>query len=171
MCATSSGAVLRAARLRAGLTQAALADRAGVQQSVISAYEADRREPALSTLRRLVEATDHRLDVTAVAVEGPARLRGPIGREVRRKRRSLLRIARRHGVVLRGVFGSVARGEETEDSDVDLLVDLPPATGLFALFRLQDDLERELGCRVDVVPLDGLRDEVRARAERDLIAL
>lgn len=49
--------MLRQARRLAGLTQAELARRAEVTQSVISAYESGRREPALSTLQRLVEAT------------------------------------------------------------------------------------------------------------------
>ncbi|HEY6746335.1 MAG TPA: helix-turn-helix transcriptional regulator, partial [Mycobacteriales bacterium] len=51
-----AGSVLRAARKAAGLTQAELARRAGVTQSVISAYEAGRREPSVATLSRLVDA-------------------------------------------------------------------------------------------------------------------
>ena len=42
---------------------------------------------------------------------------------------------------LRGVFGSVARGDDNDDSDIDLLVDLPPEMGLVRLGRLQRDLE------------------------------
>lgn len=62
-----AGRVLTDARRRAGLTQAALARRAGTSQPVISAYEHGRRDPSLGTLRRLVEAADQRLHVTAIA--------------------------------------------------------------------------------------------------------
>ncbi|MFP5218414.1 MAG: helix-turn-helix transcriptional regulator, partial [Actinomycetes bacterium] len=61
--ALSAAEVVRSARLSAGLTQAQLAQRAGVTQSVISAYESGRREPALSTLSRLVGAAGLRLEV------------------------------------------------------------------------------------------------------------
>lgn len=167
----TTGAVLRDARRRAALTQVALAERAGVQQSVISAYENDRREPSLATLQRLVEATGQRLDVVVVPDDGVRCLDGPTGRLLQRRRSAVHRIARRHGVAVLGVFGSVARGEENEGSDVDLLVDLPAGAGFFTLFRLQDDLERELGRRVDVVPRAGLKPAVREQAERDLVVL
>jgi predicted nucleotidyltransferase len=69
------------------------------------------------------------------------------------------------------VFGSVARGEDRPDSDVDLLVDLPPHMGLLGLGRVQADLEAILGAKVDLVPASDLKPAVRARAERDLVAL
>lgn len=59
----SAGALLRTARERAGLSQAELAARAGVTQSVISVYESGHRQPALSTLAALVEASGSRLDI------------------------------------------------------------------------------------------------------------
>ena len=54
---------LRGARLRAGLTQHALAARAGTSQATISAYESGRKQPSLRTLERLLEATGSRLEV------------------------------------------------------------------------------------------------------------
>jgi predicted nucleotidyltransferase len=69
------------------------------------------------------------------------------------------------------VFGSVARGEDRPDSDVDLLVDLPPDMGLLGLGRVQEELEAILGARVDLVPASDLKPAVRARAERELVAL
>lgn len=53
----SAGELLRKARKQAGLSQAELAQRAGVTQSVVSAYESGARQPSLPTLARLVEAT------------------------------------------------------------------------------------------------------------------
>ena len=65
----------------------------------------------------------------------------------------------------------MARGENRPDSDVDLLVDLPPDMGLLGLGRVQADLEAILGAKVDLVPAGDLKPAVRARAERDLTAL
>ena len=54
---------IRAARLRAGLTQHALAARAGTSQATVSAYEAGRKQPSLRTLERLLAATGSKLEV------------------------------------------------------------------------------------------------------------
>lgn len=67
------------------------------------------------------------------------------------------------------VFGSVARGEERPDSDVDLLVRLEPGRTLFDLARLELELEDLLGRPVDVVTADGLREPVRTAALREAI--
>ena len=69
------------------------------------------------------------------------------------------------------VFGSVARGEDRPDSDVDLLADLPPDLGLFGLGRVEAELEAILGSRVDLIPADDLKLGTRERVERDLVAL
>ncbi|WP_420639717.1 helix-turn-helix domain-containing protein [Candidatus Poriferisocius sp.] len=57
------GELLRVARQRSGLSQAALAARAGTSQPVISAYENGRRDPTTGTLRRLIAATGNRLEL------------------------------------------------------------------------------------------------------------
>jgi hypothetical protein len=75
------------------------------------------------------------------------------------------------GVTGLRVFGSVARGEDRPDSDVDLLAELPPGMSLFGLARLQAELEAILGTRVDLVPSTDLKPDVRSRADRDLVAL
>jgi predicted nucleotidyltransferase len=76
-----------------------------------------------------------------------------------------------HEVTNLRVFGSVARGEDRPDSDVDLLVDLPPHMGLLGLGRVPADLEAMLGARVDLMPASDLKPTVRARAEHELVAL
>lgn len=63
----------------------------------------------------------------------------------------LLPIAKRHGVKKLSVFGSVARGEATDKSDVDLLVDVPDGWGLFALGGFYADIDDALVCEVDLV--------------------
>jgi transcriptional regulator with XRE-family HTH domain len=60
-------ALIRAARRRAGLTQAQLAHRAGTSQPVVSAYEHGRRDPGVGTLTRLIAATGERLEISSVA--------------------------------------------------------------------------------------------------------
>lgn len=98
-------------------------------------------------------------------------LSGPIGQRVRRRRRRLLDIAGLHGVNNVRVFGSVARGEDRPDSDLDLLVDLPASLGLIGLGRLRDDLEAIIGSPVDVIPASDLKPSVRERVEAELIPL
>jgi predicted nucleotidyltransferase/DNA-binding XRE family transcriptional regulator len=168
----TAAALLRRARIRAGLSQVELATRAGVTQSVISAYEAGRREPALATLATLVDATGYEL--TVGLRRQPRRLRrlsGPVGRRVRRRRRDLVDAAAAHGVLNLRVFGSVARGQDSPASDVDLLADLPPDLGLVGLGRVEADLEAVVGARVDLVPAAELKPEVRAHIVDELVAL
>jgi len=69
------------------------------------------------------------------------------------------------------VFGSVARGEDQPDSDVDLLADLPSGMGLLGLGRLQAELEAILDGPVDLVPATNLKPGVCPRVEGELVAL
>jgi predicted nucleotidyltransferase/DNA-binding XRE family transcriptional regulator len=169
----TSAALLRQARLSASLSQSDVARRAHVAQSVISAYESGRREPALSTLVRLIAATGHRL---VLGLEADPDVRPglpdtPLGRRLRQRRTAVLAAARRHGASNVRVFGSVACGEDTSESDIDLLVDLAPGTGLFTLGRLEREISDVLGTHVDVAPSDSLRPKVRAEAESEAIEL
>jgi uncharacterized protein len=82
-------------------------------------------------------------------------------------REVIQRTAAASGVREVRVFGSVARGEERPESDVDLLVTLEPGRTLLDLARLELQLEQLLGRPVDVVTEGGLREPVRATALRD----
>jgi uncharacterized protein len=166
------GALLRQARKRAGLSQVDLAARAGVTQSVISAYESGQRQPSIPALTRLVGAAGFELTLSLRRQPGRLRrLSGPVGRRVRRHHKDLVAAAAAHGVSNLRVFGSVARGEDHPGSDVDLLADFPPGLSLFGLGRLEADLEGILGTRVDLIPAADLKPGVRERVESDLIAL
>jgi predicted nucleotidyltransferase len=79
------------------------------------------------------------------------------------KREEILRLAALRGARNLRVFGSVARGENDEASDVDFLVDLDPGRSLLDLPRLQRDLGILLAAKVDVMSSRGLRDRVRER--------
>ena len=65
------------------------------------------------------------------------------------------------------VFGSVARGDESADSDVDFLVEFEPGSSLFDLLHISEELEVLLGTPVDVVSAGGLKERdhhIRAEA-------
>ena len=168
-----AGAVIREARRRSGLSQAELARRAHVSQPVISAYESGRREPGMSMLTKLVEASGHTLSIELVAT--PDTPRGlpdtPVGRRLRRRRRAIIEAAERRGATNVRVFGSSARGTDTEASDVDLLVDLSPDVGIISLIGLEREIAEILGREVDVVPAANLKTEVAARAFAEAIPL
>jgi predicted nucleotidyltransferase/DNA-binding XRE family transcriptional regulator len=165
----SAGALLREARTRAGLSQAQLAARAGVAQSVVSVYESGRRQPSVPTLAALVAATGHDLDLQLRPA--PSALTGPLGTRLHQRRGSVLRAADRRGIRVRGVFGSVARGQDTASSDIDLLVTLPPGLGLIGLGRVRQDLENILGAQVDLIPETDLKPGVRDTVLADLVPL
>jgi predicted nucleotidyltransferase len=84
-------------------------------------------------------------------------------------REEIRRIAAENGARDVRIFGSVARGEECDGSDVDFLVALEPGRSLLDLARLELRLERLLGRPVDVVTDAGLRDVVRNAALREMI--
>ncbi len=163
---------LNEARSRAGLSQSELAKRAAVAQSVISAYESGARQPSLPVLERLVAAAGLKLELRLLKTPSPlTRLSGPLGRKVRTRRAQIKRLSAKAGVTNLRVFGSVARGQETKNSDIDMLVDLSPGTGLFTLVALRGQLERLLDASVDLVPADSLKDSVRQNVLTDTVSL
>lgn len=105
-------------RDRAGVTQTELAHRAGMAQSAISDYERGRKEPSLSTLQRLAAAVDFVAKVHYAPLPTVRTLAS-----LRRKRRAILDICRRHGASNPRVCGSTATSSARLDSDIDLVVD------------------------------------------------
>jgi predicted nucleotidyltransferase len=69
------------------------------------------------------------------------------------------------------VFGSVARGEDRPDSDVDLLVDLPSGIGLFGVARVQERLQQILDAPVELIPAADLKPGVRPVVLAELVPL
>jgi predicted nucleotidyltransferase len=86
-------------------------------------------------------------------------------------RAELLSILASYGLRNARLFGSVARGSESPDSDVDLLVDVPEGAGLVTLGRCQADVEALLGVRVDLVPASDLKPTVAAEVLREAVPL
>ncbi|MBW4523161.1 MAG: nucleotidyltransferase family protein [Scytolyngbya sp. HA4215-MV1] len=87
------------------------------------------------------------------------------------KREEILAIAAKHGAYNVRVFGSVARGEAREDSDVDFLVEIEPCRSLLDRIGLIQDLEDLLGRKIDVAKLENLRESIRKRVLKEAIFL
>ena len=168
----SSGELLKQARRRAGLTQAQLGVNAGLPQSVISAYERDRRHPSVEMLGRLVAAAgfDLRLALSPSSV-GVRPFAGPVGAVLQHRRDMVRELLTERGITNVEVFGSVARGTDRPDSDVDLVGDVPASMGLWGLNRAAIDLEEVLGVAVDLVPRSAMKARVAAGAAEDLVPL
>jgi uncharacterized protein len=83
------------------------------------------------------------------------------------KREEILRVAERHGARNLRVFGSVARGEATDDSDIDFLVSTDKVTSPWFPAALAEELQTLLGRRVEVVTEEGLYWLLRRRILRE----
>ena len=143
---------IRAERRAAGLSQAELARAAQVPQPNISAYENGRRQPSPEVLERIRRA-----------------LAGNLRDRLFRHRDQIHRlVVEYHGTDPR-VFGSVARDEATESSDVDLLVDFTPEAGLLDEIGLRLALADLLHAEVDIVASDTLRGDLRDRILREAV--
>lgn len=90
---------------------------------------------------------------------------------LRENREEILQVAAKHGARTVRVFGSVARGEADEASDLDLLVEMEPGRSLLDLGGLLMELQDLLGCSVDVVTEKGLRERIRDRVLKEAVAL
>ena len=123
-----ASALIHAARLDAELTQAQLAQRAGLSQSILVQLEFGTRAVPDELLERVLRAADYRpsLPLTMQADE-------------------IIACAGSHGLSNPHVFGSSVRGEDDFDSDIDLLVTPSTGTDLFDLALFVDDVERLIG--------------------------
>lgn len=145
--------LVRRAREDAGLTQAELAQRAGLRQPSVAQIERGTRKASGAMLGRILSAADYRpsLPLEAHAAD-------------------LRKLAAAHGLSNLRVFGSTARGEDGFDSDIDLLVTPATDVDLFDVAAFVVEAERLTGFPVDVVTDTG--DESRVAAiEREAVPL
>lgn len=136
------------------MSQAELARAANVAQPNISAYENGRRQPSPEVLERIRRA-----------------LVGTLNERLFRHRDEIHRLVAEHHAAAPRVFGSVARGEETAASDIDILVDFTPEAGLLDEVGLRLALADLLHAEVDVIASDTLRGEFRERVLREAFPL
>lgn len=130
--------IFRARRRALGLTQTQLADRVGTTQSVIAAIETGRRTLSSTMKKNLKEA-----------------LRAHPAELLHRHRDRILAEAQSLGFKSIKVFGSVAQGNATEDSDLDFFVEFPADADHdpFAVLELRRRLENILSVAVDVISI------------------
>lgn len=81
------------------------------------------------------------------------------------------RLQQAYQVTELGIFGSYARQEQSETSDVDVLIDYDQAPTLFKLVELREDLSEVLGMKVDVVTKNGLKPRTRERVLSEVVYL
>lgn len=140
---------LRVARIRAALSQTELARRSGVPQPNISAYEAGLRVPRPETAAKLLDALKERPSAA-----------------LRRNRDGVLHAAAANKIRNVRIFGSVAEGTDSPNSDLDLLVTPAEDASALDLAGFMADLRDLLGVRVDVVSDRGTSEFVRAMSRR-----
>ncbi len=90
---------------------------------------------------------------------------------LRAKREEILRVCAKHGAYNVRLFGSVARGEAGEQSDIDLVVEFEPGRSLLDHAALRLELQELLGRKVDVVSARGIKPRIRERVLREAMPL
>jgi uncharacterized protein len=91
--------------------------------------------------------------------------------QLRQKRNDILAIADKYGATNLRIFGSVARGDDRPDSDIDILIDQENRWSLFDHIGMMQDFEDLLGCKVDLVTADAVRERIKDRIFKDAIVL
>lgn len=90
---------------------------------------------------------------------------------IQQHKKNILAIARQHGLVRLRIFGSVLRGEETPQSDIDLLVDLEPGRTMLDLGGALIKLQELLGRKVDIVTERGLHWYLKEKIMQEAVPL
>lgn len=161
--------LIRDARRRAGISQARLAAAAGTSQPAVAAYESGQRSPSVRTLDKLIRAAGSTLDVRLRPAK-PAR--GSLLQTARKHQAAIRDAGARRGIHNVRVFGSAARGEDTMESDLDLLVDFDSERhGVLPLAGFINDVQQIIGRPVDATTMLLLRDDVRQQATREAVPL
>jgi predicted nucleotidyltransferase/DNA-binding XRE family transcriptional regulator len=174
---TDVATTLRTARIQARLSQTQLAALAGTSQPALARYESGATIPTFPTLERLLAASGRQLQIAAPPLTGNARATsvraqlGPVADRLRRSRGRILDLARKRGIAKVKVFGSVARGEATHRSDLDLLVELEPGSTLVELAGFRREVADFLDMPVDVATPDMLKERLRAQVLEEALPL
>jgi hypothetical protein len=152
-------ATVRAERARAGLTQAELARRAGISRATLVNFEKGRGTPLRASLQALQSAlTDRPRHKSRLA---------HVLRTLQKERPAL----EAQGVLHLAIFGSVARMEDTPESDLDVVADIDPGRkfDIFDLAGVAGDISRLLDIHVDVVERKSLKPSFLQEVEREQV--
>jgi predicted nucleotidyltransferase len=84
-------------------------------------------------------------------------------------RNELSYINEKYGVKNIGLFGSYSRGDQTAESDIDLLVEFGKPIGLFKFIALEDYLGQKLGAKVELVTEDALKSIIRPYVTKEVV--
>lgn len=152
-----------------GLSQTALAAATSMERTALSKIETGRRRVGSLELGRIAEAL--RLPAERLLREDSKHSDPDPLTTFRSQREAIVRICLEHGASLPRLFGSIARGEATPESDVDILVEMEPGRSLLDQAALLVELRELLGRDVDVVTTDGLRPRIRDRVMDEAVAL
>lgn len=154
--------VTSAARQRDGATER-------LQRTVVQANEAGVSQRDIA---KALGVTQPAVSQMIAASRSRAKLtQGPVGRKLAEHKAEVLRIAKASGASNVRVFGSVARGEDTEDSDLDLLVTVPRGTGMLQIAGLGEDLGDVLGVYVDVISEHIVKHDALPALKRTAVAV
>ncbi len=163
--------LIREAREKAGLTQSDLASRAGTSQPAVARYESGVVSPSVTTLDRLLKACGVVLHADTESAPN-ADLRGSRARLLRTRRSDVIKVLAKHGFHSPRVFGSTARSEDTDESDIDLLVStVDSGLELMSLLRATSELSDVLGTSVDLATEEILRPEIIENVKREAVSL
>lgn len=81
---------------------------------------------------------------------------------------TIVKILKRHGITRAALFGSFARGEAKEGSDIDIVIEPPEKFTLFDTVRVKGELERSLKKEVDIITFDSISPHLKAYITRDM---
>lgn len=169
---THLGAVIKEKRQEAGLTQKAMGELAGVSLKAVRQVEqGDEDHVNVGSLKRILAyfaLTLSTVENTSISVHR----NGIIPRdELMEKLRSIrTAISKSYGIQRMRLFGSYARGEAREDSDVDILLTPSRSLTFKEIVRIEKIFEEVLGNKkTDIVMENEMAAEIRASAEKDFI--
>jgi predicted nucleotidyltransferase len=91
--------------------------------------------------------------------------------ELRQKHEEIYAIANKYGVSNIRVFGSVARGEERKDSDIDLLATLNSGVSLFGLVKLEMILAKNLGKKIQIISDKAINKHLKERVLKEAVSI
>ena len=90
---------------------------------------------------------------------------------IKNRREEILNIAQKYGAKNVRVFGSVARGDEGPESDIDIIVEMEKGSSLLDIIAIKQDIEELLGRKVDVVTEASISPYIRNEVLREAVNL